>query len=318
MSNRPYRKSRWSIATVGNAYARSYGASPRRRSREANAFTLIELLVVIAVIAILASLLLPALSQAKQSADNVLCKSNLKQQGIGLAMYLDDFGAYPRFYTGTDFSVPGRFWMQVLEKHIGDKWPGDTVTEGPNGEVLGRTGTNTANRVFACPGYNRVGGVYYHAGDLTGMFGGTGAYGYNASDGVVSGRFGFGGAPLDQTFANLNQLRPIREIEVVNPSRMITLGDSSILPPEPDGPYPMGITMAPWLSHLTTLRFSSSPQIDPSLTPQDKAMLRRHGGRWNEAFCDGHVENGGPETFFDFRNDEVLKLWNRDNQPHRR
>jgi len=80
----------------------------------------------------------------------------------------------------------------------------------------------------------------------------------------------------------------------------------------------MGVTMAPWLSHLTALRFFPSQQLDPSLTPQDKAMLQRHGGRWNEAFCDGHVENGSLEKFFDFRNDEVLKLWNRDHQPHRR
>jgi len=52
-----------------------------------------------------------------------------------------------------------------------------------------------------------VGGVYYHAGDLKGMVGGTGAYAYNATDGVASDVFGFGGVPLDQTFTNLSQLR---------------------------------------------------------------------------------------------------------------
>src|SRR5438270_112968 len=60
-------------------------------------FTLVELLMVIAVIAILASLLLPALSRAKQSADNAVCQNNLRQQSIGLAMYVGDFGAYPRY-----------------------------------------------------------------------------------------------------------------------------------------------------------------------------------------------------------------------------
>ncbi|MGA2177935.1 MAG: prepilin-type N-terminal cleavage/methylation domain-containing protein [Verrucomicrobiota bacterium] len=53
-------------------------------------FTLIELLVVIAIIAILAALLLPALSQAKQTAQGTQCMSNLRQSMVAWKMYAND------------------------------------------------------------------------------------------------------------------------------------------------------------------------------------------------------------------------------------
>jgi len=59
------------------------------------AFTLIELLVVIAIISLLAALLFPVFSSARASARRTVCISNLRQVGLSLAMYRQDYDELP-------------------------------------------------------------------------------------------------------------------------------------------------------------------------------------------------------------------------------
>ncbi|MDW8052685.1 MAG: prepilin-type N-terminal cleavage/methylation domain-containing protein, partial [Armatimonadota bacterium] len=54
-------------------------------------FTLIELLVVIAIIAILAAILFPVFAQAREKARQTMCTSNMKQIGLAIVMYLNDY-----------------------------------------------------------------------------------------------------------------------------------------------------------------------------------------------------------------------------------
>jgi prepilin-type N-terminal cleavage/methylation domain-containing protein len=97
------------------------------------AFTLIELLVVIAIIAILAALLLPALSAAKAKSKRIGCVNNLRQMGVGSAVYAaDSTDILPPWRGYAPFSDTGKMnylseshysrYVWLDETHAHTKW----------------------------------------------------------------------------------------------------------------------------------------------------------------------------------------------------
>lgn len=103
------------------------------------AFTLIELLVVISIIAILTAILLPALKTARESGRRSVCLGNLKQLGIGVNMYLNDFD-------GWTWHEDGRADGSLIVKDSNKLWEGWNSTG-----VIMRNGYITNSKVFDCP-----------------------------------------------------------------------------------------------------------------------------------------------------------------------
>src|SRR5690606_4096788 len=83
----------------------------------ARAFTLIELLVVIAIISVLAAILFPVFARVRENARRASCQSNLKQIGLGIMQYTQDYDE--NLPLGAVNYLGGRiFWSQSIMPYV--------------------------------------------------------------------------------------------------------------------------------------------------------------------------------------------------------
>jgi prepilin-type processing-associated H-X9-DG protein/prepilin-type N-terminal cleavage/methylation domain-containing protein len=255
-------------------------------------FTLIELFVVTAVIAILAALLLPALIKGKASSKSAACKSNLRQLGLALNMYVNDYDKYPgnaALYSGDAFQGIWATGMNWLNPYLGGRYDADAL----NSQYYWADGRRT---VFSCPAVK----PRYHPG----LLGGNGLsvysfdYGYNElgtgwKNAVPRLGLGFTVNVTGLAAGGMGPLGPrtyVKPGDVRNPENLIAIGDGAnwIAPNHPRG---------------AVGQYQASSVFLP------------HGGGANIVFCDGHVEQAIGGKWIEESN-SARSRWNNDGQPH--
>lgn len=129
-------------------------------------FTLIELLIVIAIIAILASMLLPALKKAKETAKAIQCKGNLKSIGLATHNYTSDYNGWFPSYDFLSAPAP-RFWFEFVNSYMGEEDEAYKATSEAWGCPASRNGNLDWWGYTNLPyGYNIALGYFDRVGDI--------------------------------------------------------------------------------------------------------------------------------------------------------
>jgi prepilin-type N-terminal cleavage/methylation domain-containing protein/prepilin-type processing-associated H-X9-DG protein len=257
----------------------------RRARKNSSAFTLIELLVVIAIIAILAAMLLPALAKAKEKAKQTACISNMRQIGIALVMYGNDYNQYPSCFWSSSSSPPGNstyVWQPRLLSLMGDN-----------------------RKAFFCPAARPESAWDTNAnstiGPVVGEDGKVNPYGIKEASLFSLGYNDWGlSQSLDLGMGGDVGSRPIKDSNVRRPSDMIAVGEVRTDAASVD----FGSNVDPQVSNM-----QNSQQ-------HNQCPCNRHNYRTDILFADGHVESPKRNDVIDPNNGQWRARWNNDNDPH--
>jgi len=133
---------------AGSRRSRKGAVQRMNTGRRGLGFTLVELLVVISILAVLMGILLPVLARTRAAAKSVLCRTNLRQWGIALHCYVDEYdGGIPRRGQGiqpTHKIERAEDWFNCLAPYAGEKPYKELVAAG----CQPRPGDDS---IFVCP-----------------------------------------------------------------------------------------------------------------------------------------------------------------------
>lgn len=223
----------------------------------ARGFTLIELLVVIAIIALLAAILFPVFGRARENGRRAACQSNLKQIGLGLIQYTQDYDET----LSADWYGPGTGATESDETQDGRyKWY-DAIYPFVKSE-----------QVFICPSFNTSTYKYYGnlgAGETTSSYGGyviNHSYRGCATNGCGTGSSKPWTPPVSHP--SLNEIVKLASVSVPATTVWVLDGKNNFC----IGPD----------SGLISVTAGDPRVIDSG--------VERHLGMINVLFCDGHVK----------------------------